>query len=50
MKSVKQVQQQRLLNKARRAHKKSSRLHKKIQRAAIKQNPNMAKINKWQNI
>ena len=43
-----EVRRQRLLNKARRAHKKSSRLQK-IQRAVTKQNPDMSKINKWQN-
>ena len=41
------VRRQRLLNKARRAHKKSSRLQKEIQRAVTKQNPDMSKINKW---
>ena len=41
-----EVRRQRLLNIARRAHKKSSRLQMKIQRAVTKQNPDMSKINK----
>ena len=44
-----EVRRQPLLNKARRAHKKSNRLQKKIQRAVIQKNPDIAKIDKWQN-
>ena len=45
-----EVPRQRLLDKASRAHKKSNRLQKKIQRAVIQKNPDIAKIDKWQNI
>ena len=43
-----EVRRQCLLNKASRAHKKSNRLQKKIQRAVIQKNPDISKIGKWQ--